>query len=86
MPICFGHLSQDQLLWDGLISDIDMKEPIVDIKPGRLRLVADGSQARLANARMSFSHSANHSLDILIEQRAIFHGSPGVDEDQEDHL
>ncbi|CUS08325.1 unnamed protein product [Tuber aestivum] len=61
---------QDQLLWDGLISDIDMKEPIVDIKPGRLRLVADGSQTRLANARLSFSHSTNHSLDILIEQRA----------------
>jgi len=61
---------QDQLPWDGLISNIDMKEPIVDIKPGRLRLVADGSQTRLANARASFSHLTNHSLDILIEQRA----------------
>jgi len=61
---------QDQLTWDGLISNIDMKEPIVDIKPGRLRLVADGSQTRLANARASFSHSTKHSLDILIEQRA----------------
>ncbi|KAG0639810.1 hypothetical protein HOY80DRAFT_60228 [Tuber brumale] len=61
---------QDQLVWDGHISNIDMKEPIVDIKPGRLRLVADGSLTRLANARMSFSHLTNHSLDILIEQRA----------------
>ncbi|KAL7266257.1 Suppressor of Sensor Kinase (SLN1) [Rhizina undulata] len=61
---------QDDLLWDGRILNVDMKEPIVDIKPGRLRLVADGSQARLANARLAFGHSTNHNLDIKIEQRA----------------
>lgn len=61
---------QDDLQWHGRIQNIDMKEPNVEIKPGRVRLVADGSQARLANARVAFSHLTNHSLDILIEQRA----------------
>ncbi|KAI5808854.1 hypothetical protein DFH27DRAFT_478192 [Peziza echinospora] len=61
---------QDQLSWDGRILEVDMREPIVDIKPGRLRLVADGSQNRLALARNLFAHSTNHDLDILIEQRA----------------
>ncbi|KAI5839770.1 hypothetical protein DFP73DRAFT_560184 [Morchella snyderi] len=61
---------QDELQWDGRIMSVDMKEPIVDIKPGRIRLVADGSQARLANARIAFDHSTGHNLDILIEQRA----------------
>lgn len=61
---------QDQLSWDGRVLEVDMREPIVDIKPGRLRLVADGSLNRLALARNLFAHSTNHDLDILIEQRA----------------
>lgn len=69
-PYVLVIFPQDELLWDGRILSVDMKEPIVDIKLGRLRLVADGSQARLANARIAFSHTTNHNLDILIEQRA----------------
>ena len=61
---------QNQLLWDGRIVEVDMREPIIDIKPGRVRLVADGSQVRLAAARSLFGHLTNHDLDILIEQRA----------------
>lgn len=69
-PYVLVIFPQDELLWDGRILSVDMKEPIVDIKLGRLRLVADGSQARLANARIAFSHTTSHNLDILIEQRA----------------
>ncbi|KAF8468869.1 hypothetical protein BDZ91DRAFT_679106 [Kalaharituber pfeilii] len=61
---------QHQLVWDGRVVEVDMREPIVDIKPGRVRLVADGSQQRLAAARELFFRSTNHDLDILIEQRA----------------
>lgn len=61
---------QEDLYWDGGFMDVDMKQPPVDVKPGRLRLVADGSQARLHNARMAFAHTTNHDLDILFEQRA----------------
>lgn len=60
----------EDLYWDGEFMEIDMKEAQVDLKPGRLRLVADGSQARLANARMAFAHATNHDLDVLFEQRA----------------
>ena len=61
---------QSQLVWDGRVVPVDMREPIIDIKPGRVRLVADGSQDRLATARDLFHHSTNHDLDIIIEQRA----------------
>lgn len=61
---------QEQLSWDGRVVEVDMREPIIEIKPGRVRLVADGSQDRLATARDIFTHTTNHDLDILIEQRA----------------
>ncbi|KAF8439162.1 hypothetical protein BGX38DRAFT_1097831 [Terfezia claveryi] len=61
---------QSQLVWDGRVVPVDMREPIIDIKPGRVRLVADGSQDRLATARDLFHLSTNHGLDIIIEQRA----------------
>lgn len=61
---------QEQLSWDGRVVEVDMREPIIEIKPGRVRLVADGSQDRLATARNIFACTTNHDLDILIEQRA----------------
>jgi len=61
---------QTQLIWDGRVVPVDMREPIIDIKPGRVRLVADGSQDRLAIARDLFHLSTNHDLDIITKQRA----------------
>ncbi|KAI9844423.1 MAG: Suppressor of Sensor Kinase (SLN1) [Sclerophora amabilis] len=58
------------LYWAGRKLDVDMREPPVDLKPGRLRLVADGSQARLANARLTFAQLTGSLLDVVIEQRA----------------
>lgn len=60
---------QEELSWDGRVLQLEM-EPLVDIKPGRLRLVADGSLERLSAARQMFAQSTGHALDMLVEQRA----------------
>ncbi|KAH7130728.1 hypothetical protein B0J11DRAFT_430631 [Dendryphion nanum] len=61
---------EEPLFWSGKKMKADIKVPAIDLKPGRLRLVADGSQQRLANANASFLHSINMDLNKLIEQRA----------------
>ena len=59
------------LAWDGHRMDSDMRQPHLDMKIGRLRLVADGSQQRLANANMAFATIIqNTELNVLVEQRA----------------
>ena len=60
----------EPLYWDGKKLDVEMRAPSMDIKPGRLRLVADGSQQRLQNARLAFFQSIGMHLDILTEFRA----------------
>jgi mitogen-activated protein kinase kinase kinase len=50
--------------------EIDGRPPPVDLKGSRVRLVADGSQARLASARLAFAQSRAMHLDIMVEQRA----------------
>jgi len=48
-----------------------IRQPLLDMKTGRLRLVADGSQQRLANANIAFmSVTRNIELNVLVEQRA----------------
>ena len=56
--------------WDGNKMDVDMRPIITDIRPGRIRLVADGSQQRLSNARINFLDSTGIQLDVLTELRA----------------
>ena len=59
------------LAWEGQMVDSDMRQPNLDMKTGRLRLVADGSQQRLANANMAFATvTQNIELNVLVEQRA----------------
>lgn len=60
----------EPLFWDGRKVDLELVEPPTDVKPGRLRLVADGSQNRLANAKLAFAQATGRQLDVLIEQRA----------------
>ena len=43
---------------------------IDDVKIGHLRLIADGSQARLSNARKAFLDSIDMHLDMVVEQRS----------------
>ena len=61
---------ENPLLWEGAKMDSDMRQPHLDMKTGRLRLVADGSQQRLANASLAFVTATNFELAVLVEQRA----------------
>lgn len=61
---------ENPLFWTGKKMSTNIREPHLDVKPGRLRLVADGSQQRLANANASFLLSIGTDLHTLIDQRA----------------
>ena len=61
---------EQPLYWPGKKMSANIIEPHLDLKPGRLRLVADGSQQRLANANLSFLSSIGMELTTLIDQRA----------------
>ncbi|KAF2263991.1 MAP kinase [Lojkania enalia] len=58
------------LYWSGKRMNADIRAPNVDLKTGRLRLIADGSQQRLGNANTSFLRYVVMDLNKLIEQRA----------------
>lgn len=58
------------LEWEGKKLDVLLRVPTMDIRPGRIRLVADGSQQRLQNARLTFAQSTGKHLDIVTELRA----------------
>ncbi|KAI4153037.1 MAG: hypothetical protein LQ340_002545 [Diploschistes diacapsis] len=61
---------EEPIQWDGNRLEVDVNGFNTDIRPARLRLVADGSQQRLSSARQSFVESTNIRLDVLTEQRA----------------
>ena len=51
--------------------EADIRAPYLDVKVNRIRLVADGSQQRLANANLAFLQSMSHlTLTRVVEQRA----------------
>jgi len=61
---------ENQIPWDGRQVDANIREPSTDVKVGHLRLIADGSQSRLANARLAFLESIDMHLDMVVEQRS----------------
>jgi mitogen-activated protein kinase kinase kinase len=61
---------EEALYWSGQKVSANIHEPHLDLKRGRLRLVADGSQQRLANANASFLQAIGMELNTLIDQRA----------------
>jgi mitogen-activated protein kinase kinase kinase len=61
---------ETQVSWDGRRVDANITHPKTDVKVGHLRLIADGSQARLANARLAFLDSIDMHLDMVVEQRS----------------
>lgn len=62
---------EEPIFWSGKrMASTDVRAPHLDLKPGRLRLVADGSQQRLANANGSFVQAIGTGLHRLIDQRA----------------
>jgi mitogen-activated protein kinase kinase kinase len=61
---------ESQVPWDGRQVAANIREPSSDVKVGHLRLIADGSQARLANARLAFLNSVDMHLDMVVENRS----------------
>ena len=61
---------EDDLYWEGKKMSVDIIELPSDVRLGRLRLVADGSQQRLQNARADLIAATGIELDVVIEQRA----------------
>ncbi|ERF70624.1 hypothetical protein EPUS_02490 [Endocarpon pusillum Z07020] len=61
---------EETLSWEGEKTQMDLPELPTDLRVGRLRLVADGSQQRLHNARQNLFNATGKKLDIVIEQRA----------------
>jgi mitogen-activated protein kinase kinase kinase len=60
--------------WRGDRLEANIREPSVDLKVGHIRLIADGSQARLANARLRFLDTIDDiHLDMVVEQRSNLH-------------
>ena len=60
-----------QVAWDGRQEvDANIRMPTTDVKVGHLRLIADGSHTRLANARLAFLDSIEMHLDMVVEQRS----------------
>ncbi|KAK2840532.1 hypothetical protein FQN49_006186, partial [Arthroderma sp. PD_2] len=56
--------------WSGKRLEVDLLEHPTDVRMGKLRLVADGTQERLQNARLALSRSTGLEFDVTIEQRA----------------
>ena len=56
--------------WEGKKMDMPLRIPPMDVRPGRIRLVADGSQQRLQNARLTFTTIAGRQLDVITDLRA----------------
>ena len=70
-PYVLILVPENDLEWEGLRMEHEMRQPGFGIEVGRLRLVADGSQQRLASANMAFANEAqNLELNVLVEQRA----------------
>lgn len=60
--------------WYGRTVDLGLRnEMTIDLKLGQLRLIAGGSQIRLANTRQVFLDAVDMDLDLLVEQRSNLH-------------
>jgi mitogen-activated protein kinase kinase kinase len=62
--------AETPLFWSGNKLETNIRQPVLELQVGRIRLVADGSQQRLANAKIAFALATNQSLTVLNEQRA----------------
>lgn len=59
--------------WYGNRSPQPLNVDSTDLKVGQMRLIADGSQYRLANARKAFLEMIDMHLDLVVEQRSNLH-------------
>lgn len=58
------------LAWAGKEMRVDILEQPTDVRLGKLRLVVEGMQERLQNARMELAQLTGIQLDMAIQQRA----------------
>ncbi|KAH8425960.1 putative MAP kinase kinase kinase SskB [Aspergillus melleus] len=58
------------LTWSGREMQVDVLEQPTDLRLGKLRLVVEGTQQRLSNARQELAQLTGIQLDMAIEQRA----------------
>lgn len=61
---------EHRIVWHGQRVDANIREPTTDVKVGHLRLITDGSRARLKSARTAFLESIDMHLDMIVEQRS----------------
>lgn len=61
---------EDPLRWHGATLSTQVRTPHLDVKMGRMRLVADGAQTRLGNANATFLQVSNVELTKIVDQRA----------------
>jgi mitogen-activated protein kinase kinase kinase len=61
---------EDAPSWYGSKVSLTVREEPVDLKIGHIRLIAGGSQVRLANARKAFLDDVDMHLDLVVEQRS----------------
>ncbi len=60
----------EPLQWSGSIVEVNIPEPNLDIRSGRVRLVADGSRRRLQNAKLNFGRLSHGLVQMTVQQRA----------------
>ncbi|KAK3945316.1 MAP kinase [Diplogelasinospora grovesii] len=53
--------------WFGTRIDLSVRNEPLDIKIGHMRLIAGGSQARLASARKAFLENVDYAVDLVVE-------------------
>ena len=58
------------IYWDGRHQKVDPQLPKCEVKPGKMRLVADGTQSILHNAKSAFAYSTGLQLETAIAAKA----------------
>ena len=69
-PYVLAIRPEKPIAWGGREMRLDVLELPMDVRPGKLRLIVEGTQQRLANARHELTHLTGIELDMAIEQRA----------------
>ncbi|KAH7369053.1 hypothetical protein B0T11DRAFT_69999 [Plectosphaerella cucumerina] len=59
--------------WYGDVVPVTVRELNIDLKRGHLRIVATGTQDRLASARRAFLDAADMHIDLVVERRSNLH-------------
>ncbi|KAL4886556.1 hypothetical protein BJY04DRAFT_74933 [Aspergillus karnatakaensis] len=69
-PYVLAIRPEKPLSWAGKEMQVEIVEQPTDLRLGKLRLIVEGSQQRLSNARLELAQLTGMQLDMAIEQRA----------------